>query len=237
MIIKERLREIKKLQLKSGSHQDFEHGACVMEAVSYVAGEKWSDHPSCTCPLLTSFAIRLNDRMTDKERKLLVPVIPLLVGTRNDDLQIKKERGQRMAFWAVTVCLPLLTDALNLPAISKILRTFSFGAWVEMREYINSVKPQIRKAADAAAAAATAADYVDYAADAAVYAAATAAYADYAAATADCAAATADYAAAYADYAAVYAAATDKKSFWFKIRTKLIKASVKLLKEECIREQ
>jgi len=35
----ERLKQIEALALSSGSHEDFEHGMCVMEAVSFVAGE------------------------------------------------------------------------------------------------------------------------------------------------------------------------------------------------------
>ena len=40
--------------LKSGSHKppNGEFAACVMEAVSYIANEPWSDHPACTCPVI-----------------------------------------------------------------------------------------------------------------------------------------------------------------------------------------
>jgi hypothetical protein len=45
-ILEERLPALDSLVLNQGSHPDFEHGACVMEAVSYIAGEPWSDAPA-----------------------------------------------------------------------------------------------------------------------------------------------------------------------------------------------
>lgn len=34
------------LVLKAGSHSSVEQGACIMEAVAFVAGEPWSDQPA-----------------------------------------------------------------------------------------------------------------------------------------------------------------------------------------------
>ena len=41
-----------------------------MELASFVAGEPWSDHPSCT-PLLSSLARLVNDHTTDEARPRL----------------------------------------------------------------------------------------------------------------------------------------------------------------------
>ena len=38
--------------LSSGSHDAEQGEACVMEYVSMLAGEEWSDRPECTHPLL-----------------------------------------------------------------------------------------------------------------------------------------------------------------------------------------
>lgn len=57
-IVEEKLKKIANLSLKSGSHKAPNNGlvdACVMEAVAYVAGEKWSDHPGCACPVISAF--------------------------------------------------------------------------------------------------------------------------------------------------------------------------------------
>ena len=44
--------------------------ACVMTALSWVAGESWSDHPRCAHPVLANLAIRTNDHdgTTEGER-------------------------------------------------------------------------------------------------------------------------------------------------------------------------
>jgi len=42
-----RLDEVTAIALASGGHTGIDDGMCVMEAVAYVAGEPWSDAPSC----------------------------------------------------------------------------------------------------------------------------------------------------------------------------------------------
>jgi hypothetical protein len=56
-----------------------------MEFASFLAGERWSDHPSCTHPLLAQLARDVNDSLSDRERQQLVPLIPWVVGRRGDD--------------------------------------------------------------------------------------------------------------------------------------------------------
>ena len=34
--------------LSAGRHRNPRRGACFMEFASYLAGERWSDHPACT---------------------------------------------------------------------------------------------------------------------------------------------------------------------------------------------
>lgn len=77
--------------LRGGSHHE-QDAMCVMEAVAYVAGEEWSDHPQCACPIITNAAIRLNDSINwDAQRDaLLRPLIPLLIGTRSTPAIEKK---------------------------------------------------------------------------------------------------------------------------------------------------
>jgi len=71
--------------LSHGRHRSPRRGACFMEFASYLAGEKWSDHPSCTHPLLAQLARHVNDVLSDGDRQLLVPLIPEVVGRRGDD--------------------------------------------------------------------------------------------------------------------------------------------------------
>lgn len=70
--------------LSAGSH-DADHGeACVMEYVSLLAGEEWSDRPECTHPLLAHEARTANDLLREGDRTRLVPLIGRLFGTTED---------------------------------------------------------------------------------------------------------------------------------------------------------
>jgi len=52
-IIEANARQIETVVLAQGSHPD-KDAMCVMEAVAYVAGEDWSDHPQCAAPVIGS---------------------------------------------------------------------------------------------------------------------------------------------------------------------------------------
>lgn len=71
--------------LSRGKHRTPKRGACFMELASVLAGEPWSDHPSCTHPLLAQLARQVNDLTTDDGRRLLTPLIPSVVGRRGDE--------------------------------------------------------------------------------------------------------------------------------------------------------
>lgn len=229
----EQINEIlAKYELKNGAHASLNEGSCVMELVSYIAGEPWSDSPQCACPILTKFAIRYNDCVGDIQRQKLKELIPLLLNSRNKKLELKRARF--FALQAVTVFLPILTEALELKEITEKLRLFTSTQLREACDYINLVKPQIKKAATADAYAAYA--YV-YAAAATVAAtvADTTDTTDTVGATADAYAATADTADAIAE---AYAYAVNiKKSLWLDVRQKIWDAGFEALKEACeIRE-
>lgn len=71
--------------LSPGRHRTPRRGACFMEYASLLAGEPWSDHPSCTHPLLAQLAREVNDHTSDDARQELAPLIPSVVGRRGDD--------------------------------------------------------------------------------------------------------------------------------------------------------
>lgn len=56
-----------------------------MEFASYLAGERWSDHPPCTDPVLASLARAVNDSVRDSRRDELVGDVPRVIGLRGDD--------------------------------------------------------------------------------------------------------------------------------------------------------
>jgi hypothetical protein len=86
--------DLGKLRLAKSSHQPADlsveeiaangHAACLLEAVAYVAGEEWTDEPQCVSPVLGVFGRSLNDILPDDRRQELVPLIPKLIGTRDE---------------------------------------------------------------------------------------------------------------------------------------------------------
>jgi hypothetical protein len=78
----ERLAEV--VNLSEGGHEETQSAMCAMEAVAWIAREPWSDHPECACPVIGAFMRAWNDGLpSDKDRnRLLLPLIPKLVGTR-----------------------------------------------------------------------------------------------------------------------------------------------------------
>jgi hypothetical protein len=75
--------------LSSGSHDAEQGEACVMEYVSMLAGEEWSDRPECTHPLLAHEARTTNDLLRDGDRPRLVPLIGRLFGTTDDSPELR----------------------------------------------------------------------------------------------------------------------------------------------------
>lgn len=70
--------------LSRGRHRNARRGACFMELASVLAGERWSDHPPCTHPLLGQLARQVNDATSDEGRRALPPLVPSVVGRTGD---------------------------------------------------------------------------------------------------------------------------------------------------------
>ncbi len=100
------------LVLHSGAHVSASDGVSLMEAVSALAGEPWSNSPSCTSPVLAAYARSLNDWLPDDERQRLKAYIPRLVGTAEPELELR--RAFACADAAVRVFAPLAFAAAGL---------------------------------------------------------------------------------------------------------------------------
>lgn len=70
--------------LSRGKHRNPHKGACFMEMASYLAGERWSDNPACTHPLLAALSRLINDNSTDAGRNQLAVLIPSVIGLNGD---------------------------------------------------------------------------------------------------------------------------------------------------------
>ena len=143
-VIAERWTKLKGLHLKSGAHSP-DSTFCVMEAVAFVAGEPWSDHPECACPVISAFLRSWNDGLpSDAERdRLLKPLIRSLVGTRNKNLE--ERRSLMAADWLVRVYTPawlrlagLVSQAESLESLPEITSmaqaAVGAAAWAAARD-------------------------------------------------------------------------------------------------------
>jgi hypothetical protein len=90
-------------QLSRGKHRSPRKGACFMELASFLAGERWSDHPACTHPLLATLARLVNDHATDAGRRELAPLVPMVIGLTGDDPRIDVQLALRSATTALPV--------------------------------------------------------------------------------------------------------------------------------------
>ncbi|MDC5698555.1 hypothetical protein OO014_14950 [Intrasporangium calvum] len=89
--------------LSRGRHRNPRKGACFMEMASYLAGERWSDHPKCTHPVLASMARCVNDALGDVRRQELAVMIPEVVGLNPDDRRIAPMLMRRAALAALPI--------------------------------------------------------------------------------------------------------------------------------------
>lgn len=89
--------------LSPGKHRNPRQGACFMEFASYLAGERWSDHPTCTHPLLAFLARGVNDFSSDEARGRLVPLIPSVIGLNSSDPLLDVVISLRSASCAIPV--------------------------------------------------------------------------------------------------------------------------------------
>jgi len=68
-----------------GRHSTATAGVCLMELVSVVANEPFTDHPQCVHPALALAARVVNDQVGDAVRQSLVPLLPqMMAGPRRD---------------------------------------------------------------------------------------------------------------------------------------------------------
>ena len=139
--------------LKSGAHKppNGHLEACVMEAVAFVAGERWSDHPKCACPVISAFLRSWNDNLPDDERnELLLPLVPRIVNTRGSK-KLEARRATMAADWYVRVATPAWLRLAGLTAHADTLAAFP-----EISSFAKT--PSIRPALEAAQKDASAAE-------------------------------------------------------------------------------
>lgn len=150
--------------LSPGRHRSPRRGACFMEFASYLAGERWSDHPACTQGTLALLARMVNDRTSDAGRARLTPLIPRVIGLTSDDPLLdvllavraahaalpvvaeERQRSQAVALHVAVAALAEHGDVLAAEAIelaAAALRTVpAADAWAT--RFIERVRPMRR---------------------------------------------------------------------------------------------
>jgi hypothetical protein len=155
--------------LSPGKHRTARQGACFMEFASYLAGERWSDHPECTHPTLGHLARMVNDCTSPAARERLAPMVPSVIGLTATDplldpllalraahvaLPVAAEERQRTIAVAVHMCIDDLrqppggADASRVDGLvayaNAILRSApSADAWA--LRFIGQVRPARRR--------------------------------------------------------------------------------------------
>lgn len=89
--------------LSRGKHRSARKGACFMELAAYLAGERWSDHPDCTHPVLARLAREVNDHVDDYGRQRIAPLIPDVIGLNGDDPRLDAWIAREAALAALPV--------------------------------------------------------------------------------------------------------------------------------------
>lgn len=89
-----------------------------MEYASFLAGERWTDHPRCTHPLLAGVARCVNDHISDTARPRLVALIPSVIGLGGDDPRVDAGIAIRCAATALPVVAEHRQRALAAGLIS-----------------------------------------------------------------------------------------------------------------------
>jgi len=157
--------------------------ACLMELVAIFAGVPYSDHPSCTSPVLGAFGRALNDGLDDERRQRLVPFIPRLVDTAGDPTA-DQIRAWMATDWLVRTFAPIWLHKAGLTDRADELAGLPELTSTELAQRAQPVIEQARAAAkdagatwaeDAAWAAVDAAEDAAWAAGGAAWAAGDAA--------------------------------------------------------------
>lgn len=71
--------------LSAGPHDNPKNGACIMEMVSFMSGDEWTDTPKCTDLFLAYVAQKVNDGMSSEHRHLILSQFDRLFNTSFDN--------------------------------------------------------------------------------------------------------------------------------------------------------
>jgi hypothetical protein len=143
--------------LSAGRHRNARRGACFMEFASYLAGERFSDHPRCTHPLLAALARDVNDLTRDESRNRLMPLVNRVIGLTASG-PLSESASAAIAVRSAAAALPIASvarqralaaglisviESLESPSLATLAREALDGVpqardWA--RSYLNSAR-------------------------------------------------------------------------------------------------
>jgi len=154
-IIPERLAAL--ATLAKGQHDIPADGMCAVEAAAWIAGEGFSDHPSCVSPVIAAFCRSWNDDLPQADRnRLLLPLVPRIVGTDGSSA-LEVRRSLMAADWLVREHTPAWLRLAGLSAQADMLEALPEITSMAQVPSIRGPLEAVKRDADAAGAAARAA--------------------------------------------------------------------------------
>jgi hypothetical protein len=75
--------DVDSVRLEPGVHRTPREGVCLLELVSLMAEERFSDRPRCVCVVIAAFLRSWNDRSGHAERQALRPYARRVLGSRS----------------------------------------------------------------------------------------------------------------------------------------------------------
>ncbi|WP_217707149.1 hypothetical protein [Nonomuraea rhodomycinica] len=123
-----------------------------MELASYLAGERWSDHPACTHPLLAALARLVNDNTSDDNRGRLIGLVPSIIGLAGDDLRLDAQISLRCATTALPVAAAerQLALAVSVLAAEEVMCRLDGAPSGRLSERSEQALAQVPRAAEQA---------------------------------------------------------------------------------------
>jgi hypothetical protein len=143
---------IRGLKLESGWHSSPEKGMCLLEAVSYVQGQPFSDAPQCVSPVIAAFGRSWNDSLPDTERQRLKRFIPTMIETRTTPAD-EERRVWLATDWLVRTFTPTWLDKAGLTEHAIRLRGLNELTSTDLARRAQPIIDDARKASYAAWAA------------------------------------------------------------------------------------
>ena len=116
-----RAQGVEALILDGGNHSGPEHGGCMMEWASQLAGEPWSSRPRRVSLFISELCVVVNDTLPSRRRnRILRPYVPKVIGTATgyeDDIA----RMWLTADWMVRTVSPFALRQAHLEDDSEVL--------------------------------------------------------------------------------------------------------------------